>query len=413
MNILIANWTWYPSGGDWTYIDSICKLYELYGHKIIPFSMQNEKNYSTPYDKYFLENINYKKFYKKIDILSGVKAAAKSIYSIEAKKKATQLIADNKIDIAQLNNITNYHTPSIIPVFKKAKIPIVWRILDYRLICPNTTLFVNGKVCEACFKHKYYNCMLKKCKKKSLLASTLLAIENYVYFLIPFYKQVDLFLFQSEFTRDLFIKFGYDIKKTHIIENPYDCSGIKPKYIGRNYILYFGRIENEKGIYTLLNAMKVLPDIELKVIGNGSEFENCLNYIDKESISNVSFLGPKWGGELDQVIKNCEFVIVPSEWYEPSGYVVLQAFSYGKPVIASKIGGLNDLIINNVNGLLFRAGNVINLSQTISCLHRDKELIRKFGVNARQILEEKYNPDRYYSDTMNIFSSLISSKISL
>jgi glycosyltransferase involved in cell wall biosynthesis len=408
MNILVANWTWYPSGGDWTYIESICKLYELHGHKIIPFSVQNDKNYFTLYDKYFLENIDYRKFYKKIDIIAGIKAAAKSIYSIEAKKKATQLIADNKIDIAQLNNITNYHTPSIIPVFKKAKIPVVWRILDYRLICPNTTLFVNGKVCEACFKHKYYNCMIKKCKKNSLLASTLLAIENYVYYLIPICKQVDLFLFQSEFTRDLFVKFGYDIKKTHIIENPYDCSNLNPKFNGEGYILYFGRIEREKGIYTLLNAMKMLPNIELKVVGTGSEFENCLKYIAEKSISNVSFLGPKWNGDLEPYIRDCEFVVVPSEWYEPSGYVVLQSFSYGKPVIAANMGGLNDLIINNINGILFNAGNVADLTQTINNLYYDKNLIQKMGANAVQILETKYNPEKYYSETMSVFASLIS-----
>jgi len=410
MNILIANWTWYPSGGDWTYIDSICKLYEAKGHNIIPFSVQNEKNFPTPYEKYFLNSIDYKRFYKNFSLTSGIEIFAKSIYSLEAKKKLRLLLSDNKVDIAQLNNITNYHTPSIIPVLKKAKIPIVWRILDYRLICPNTTLFVNGNVCEACFKHKYYNCILKKCKKNSLRASALLAIENYVYYFLPFYKQVDMFLFQSEFTRDIFVKFGYDIKKTHIIENPYDCSDVQPKYEGKNYILYFGRIEKEKGIYTLLNAMKLLPNAALKVVGNGTEYENCLNYIAEKSITNVSFLGPKWYKDLEPIIKDCEFVVVPSEWYEPSPYVVLQSFSYGKPVVASNMGGLNDLVIDNENGFLFKAGNVTNLSQTINNLLKKKNLIRKMGNNAKQILETKYNPERYYTDTMNVFTNLINSK---
>jgi len=410
MNILIANWTWYPSGGDWTYIDSICKLYESKGHKIIPFSVQNEKNIPTPYDKYFLTNVNYKSFYKKISLRTGITTAIKSVYSIEAKQKLRLLLSENKVDIAQLNSITNYHTPSIIPVLKKVKIPIVWRILDYRLICPNTTLFVNGKLCEACFKHKYYYCILKKCKKNSLLASTLLAIENYVYFLIPFYKEVDMFLFQSEFTRDKFVKFGYDIKKTLIIENPYDCSNVQPKYEGKNYILYFGRIEKEKGIYTLLNAMKLLPEIELKVVGNGTEYKNCLNYIAENSITNVSFLGPKWDKDLEPIIKDCEFVVMPSEWYEPSPYVVLQSFAYGKPVVASNIGGLNDLIINNENGLFFKAGNSDSLSQTIKNLLQDKNLIHKMGANARVILENKYNSEKYYTITMNVFANLINSK---
>ncbi|MDD4969990.1 MAG: glycosyltransferase [Paludibacter sp.] len=407
MNILIAHMTWYPSGGDWTYIDSICKMYESHGHHIIPFSVKNEKNFPTPYDKYFLESVDYKSFYNKISLTSGIKTAINSIYSIEAKEKLSLLLRENKVDIAQLNSISNYQTPSIIPVLKKEKIPIVWRILDYRIICPNTTFFVDGKVCEACFKHKYYNCILNKCKKNSFMASTLLAIENYTYFLAPIYNDVDLFLFQSEFTRDIYVKYGYDIKKTHIIENSFDCSDVKPQYAGDNYILYFGRLEKEKGIYTLLDAMKLLPDIVLKVVGNGTEYEKCMNYIVQNSISNVIFLGPIWGKELDPLIENCEFVVVPSEWYDPSPYVVLQSFSYGKPVVAANMGGLNDLIINNENGLLFKAGDSVDLAQKISILINDKNLITKMGMSARSILENKYNPERYYKDTLSIFTNLI------
>lgn len=410
MNILIANWTWYPSGGDWTYIDSICKLYESRGHQIIPFSVKNEKNFPTLYDKYFINGMDYKALYNKVPLNIGIATAINTIYSFEAKKKLRLLLNDTKVDIAQLNNISSYHTPSIIPVLKKAKIPIVWRILDYRLICPSTTFLSDGKVCEACYKHKYYNCILRRCKKKSLLASILFAITSYVYYIMPFYKQVDKFLFQSEFTRDMFVKFGYDVKKTHIIENPYDCKNIQPNYDGKNYILYFGRLSNEKGIYTLLNAMKTLPNLKLKIVGDGPEHNSYLNYVVENSICNVKFLGPKWDKELEPIIKDCKFVVVPSEWYEPSPYVVLQAFSYGKPVVASNRGGLNDLIIHNENGLFFKAGDSNSLTEKIKFMLQDKNIVHKMGQNARMILEKKYNPDRYYSDTINVFTNLINSK---
>ncbi len=223
MNILIANWSWYPSGGDWTYIKSICDLYEAKDHRIVPFSMKNEKNFPTEYDKYFLNAVDYKKLNNTKTIKTGIKVLLRSIYSFEAKRKLTALLKENKIDIAQLNIINNYQTPSIISVLRKHKIPIVWRILDYKMICPSRVFAVNDKVCEACFKHKYFNCATKKCIKGSSLASIIAAIEGYAYWLLPHYKKVDLFLFQSEFSRDMFVKFGYDKKKTHIIENPYDC----------------------------------------------------------------------------------------------------------------------------------------------------------------------------------------------
>jgi len=413
MNILLANWTWYPSGGDWTYIDSIRKLYEIKGHRIIPFSVHNKKNIPTPFDKYFLNGIDYKALYKKINMKTGIKILIKSIYSFEAKEKIKLLLQENHIDVAQLNNINNYHTPSIIPILKKAKIPILWRILDYKLICPNNTFILRDKVCEACYKHKYYKCIINKCRKNSLAASALNALESYFYYFIPYYKQVDMFIFQSEFTRDMFVKYGWNIEKTRIIENSYDYSHIQPKYEGKDYILYFGRISKEKGIHTLLNVMKNLPNVELKVIGDGPEHDSYAKYIIENSINNVSFLGPKWDKDLDPIIKDCEFVIVPSEWYEPSPYVVLQSFAYGKPVVASNIGGLKDLIINNENGILFKTGDSKSLSLAIENLVNDKMLIRKMGVNARMILEKKYNSEKYYTSTMTVFKNLIDSKARL
>jgi glycosyltransferase involved in cell wall biosynthesis len=413
MNILMVNWAWYPTGGDWTYIESIKNIYELNGHNIIPFSMHHEKNISTPYDNYFIKNINYQKLNAEKNLKSGFDVLLKTIYSFEARKQIQLLLDKNKIDIVQLNSITNSITPSIIPIIKKKRIPIAWRILDYKLICPNAYLYNNNRICEACFKHKYINCVLKKCKKNSFLASTVAAIGSYFYYIFPFDKNVDIYLFQSQFTRDMYVKFGYDVKKTHIIENPFDSKGFHPNYIGKGYILYFGRLSKEKGVVTLLKAMKELPDVELKIVGDGPEYNNYTRYIIENSIKNVTFLGPKWNKDLEQIIEDCEFVIVPSEWYEPSPYVVLQSFSYGKPVVASNLGGLSDLILNNENGLLFNGGNIQELTHTIKTLIQNKMKIRYMGIKAKQLLDTKYSPERYYTDTIRVFEDLIKSKSSL
>ncbi|GHT69029.1 glycosyl transferase [Bacteroidia bacterium] len=410
MNILMANWAWYPTGGDWTYIHSIIDIYKSQGHTIIPFSMHHDKNLYTIYNRYFVDNINYRDLSSKINLKSGYKIATKTIYSFEAKKKIELLLNENSVDIVQLNSITNSITPSIIPVIKKRKIPIVWRILDYKLICPNATLYRydDAQTCEVCKKHKYYNCIIHKCKKQSLLASIVAAMGGYFYAIHPYYKDVDIFLFQSEFTRDMFVKFGYDVNRTKIIENPYDCSSVnKSNSAEENYILYFGRLDKEKGVMTLIEAMKTILDIELKIIGNGDEYKNCMDYIKINHLKNVSLLGPKWGKELELILKDCRFVVVPSEWHEPSPYVVLQAFSHCKPVIASNMGGLNDLITSDVNGLFFNAGNSIDLTSKINDLWRHPEKIQILGNNARKMVETIHNPQRYYDFTMQLFSELI------
>ena len=144
MNILMANATWYPSGGDWTYVDSIVKIYESRGHSIIPFAMADSRNFKTKYDKYFINNIDYSELNNNISLSNSIKVISNSIYSFDAVRKLNLLLNENTIDIAQLNNIQNIHTPAIIKVLKKHKIPIVWRILDYKLICPNRTFLSNN-----------------------------------------------------------------------------------------------------------------------------------------------------------------------------------------------------------------------------------------------------------------------------
>jgi len=410
MNLLMINATWHPTGGDWTYIESVCKIYESKGINIIPFSMKHESNFETPYDKYFVENVDYKELNINKTLKKGLNVLARSIYSVDAQHKLRLLLSENKVDIAQLNNIHNIQTPSIIPILKKRGIPTVWRVLDYKLICPNRTFLSNDTICEACFNNKFYNCILKKCKKQSVLASMVASLESYIYSFLPYYKQVDQFLFQSEFSRDQFIKYGLDPAKAVIIENPYDCESIIPNFNlnkENKYVLYFGRISKEKGLFTLYDAMKLIPNIKLKIVGDGPDFNDSITYLVQNNIYNIEFVGAKWGEELTPFINNCEFVVVPSEWYEPSPYVILQSFSFGKPVIASDIGGLKDMIINNFNGQLVKVKDSNDLSISINNLYCNQDKIITLGKNARGYLESKYNSTNYYNKSINLFNRML------
>jgi glycosyltransferase involved in cell wall biosynthesis len=412
MNILLANWTWYPSGGDWTYINHLCSLLSANGHTIIPFSMQDERNIQTPYSKYFVHNINYKELNKNKNLRNSYKVITQSLYSREAKNKLEKLLEENIVDIAQLNNIHNYLTPSIIPVLRKRRIPIVWRVLDYKLVCPNTT-FLSGereRICESCKNRAFIMCAIKKCKKDSLRASFVASSEAYLYSFLGYYKHVDLFIFQSEFSRNKFIECGFDSNKTAIIKNPLDTKSIVPQYSHKDFILFLGRLERIKGIYTLLRAMKNLPKIQLKVIGTGSEYHNCVEYIYQHQLSNVELLGAKWGGELDSTLAQAAFTIVPSEWYEVSPYSLLQSFAFGKPVIGTDIAGIKDLIDDGVNGLLFKIGDSQNLEDKIRSLYNSKELIVTMGINARTTVDKYHSYNHYYNETISIFQNLLKAK---
>jgi len=407
MNILLVNWSWYPSGGDWTYVKLFKNIFENNGHNIIPFSVKNEKNESTTFEKYFINKIDYRELNNNKSIINGIQVIANSVYSLKARKKLEILLRENEVDIAHFVNIHNYITPSIITLLNKFKIPIVWRVVDYKLICPNATLFTNGAICELCKKNKFYNCTLRKCKKKSILASIVAATESYFYRIYNLYKYIDIFSFQSEFTRNKFVEFGFNKDKTVIIPNPVDIGQDLPNYENKNYVLFFGRIEKYKGVLTLLKSFQKLKDIELRIIGDGPGLEECKNFANSISLNNVKFLGSLWFEELQKHLNECCFVIVPSEWYEPSPYSILQSFAAGKGVIGSNIGGIRDLIFEEENGMLFETGNEAQLAEKVRQLYDDKEKIIQFGMNARRYVETLHSMSKYYQCTIKIFNSLV------
>jgi glycosyltransferase involved in cell wall biosynthesis len=410
MNILIANASHYQSGGDWTYIDTITKIYESHGHKVIHFAKKDERNFKSEFEDFFVEKIDYQDVNSKKSPSNIIKVLSRSIYSTEAQVKLNDLLDIYNVDVAQLNNINNAQTPSIIKTLEDRNIPIVWRILDYKLICANRTLLSKGSICYACKNKGFHNIVIKKCVHDSYLASLVGMMESSFYSMSKYYEKVNLFSFQSEFTRDKFVEFGFDKSKTTIIENPI-FSECEPNFRNKNYILYFGRISYEKGINDLLKSMLLLEDVNLVIVGDGPEMSQSKEFVLNNNLSNnVSFTGPKWGSELDNYIRNCKFVIIPSIWNDPNPLVVLQSYLFGKPVIGSDIGGISDQIDHNSTGYLFPAGNITLLAESIKELYSDDNLIIKMGKNAEIKAKTIYSPDRYYKKTMKIFTKLVSDK---
>ncbi|MDB5086242.1 MAG: hypothetical protein JWR09_236, partial [Mucilaginibacter sp.] len=198
MNILVVNWSWYPSGGDWTYVENVVNIYQQKGHHVIPFSMKDDRNFPSSYSDYFIENIDYKKVNKR-SLSTGVKVVMKSIYSFEAQENLERLLNDVKIDFAHINVIHHYITPTILKILKKKNIPIIWTLHEYTPICPDSIFVSHGQICERCFGGKFYNCITHSCKKGSYLASTVAALENYVHKYLNYYAYVDYYVCPSVF----------------------------------------------------------------------------------------------------------------------------------------------------------------------------------------------------------------------
>jgi glycosyltransferase involved in cell wall biosynthesis len=174
----------------------------------------------------------------------------------------------------------------------------------------------------------------------------------------------------------------------------------------KDYFIYFGRLSGEKGIATLLQAMREFKGSRLKIIGGGPE-EGRLKALAKELRISVEFVGAKHGEELKKLVAHARFIVVPSEWYENSPLVIYEAFSMGKPVVGADLGGITELIDPGQDGYLFPAGDAAALRRSLQDLDRDENAIRAFGRAARQKAESWFSPEKHYEKLIGWYRELL------
>ncbi len=407
MKILQVNKFHYNRGGaDKYYLDLSLSL-EKAGHEVANFSMHHPKNLESPWSKYWLTRVS---FNENLGFLAKLKILGRVIYSLEAKRKFKSLVKDFKPDIIHIHNIYHHISPSILSVARRFKIPVVMHLHDYKLICPNHTLFVNGKNCDSCRGHKYFNCVKKRCLKNSFFASFLVAIEMYIHHRVLkiYEKNISLFIAPSEHMRRTCLDFGWDKiakDKFVVVYNSYS-----PELIGaqanfeseEDYLLYFGRLGAEKGIDTLLNAISATGE-KLKIVGSGEE-EAKLKLKAESLKLKVEFLGYKSGEELRLLISGAKAIVMPSIWQENMPLSLLEAMSLGKTVIASRIGGFPEIIENEFNGFLFDPGNFRDLASKINALKNyDLNLI---GAQAKDRVKD-LSPENNLNEILGIYGRLI------
>lgn len=412
MRILQVNNYHYRRGGVETHFFDLARLLTSKGHQVIPFSMAYEANIPTQYASFFLNYVDYPQLLKRNSLGSVMKVLKKSFYSTEAKKKIEALIKSVKPDVAHIHNIFQIITPSIINSIKKADIPIIWTLHDFNIICPAISFFNKQGVCEKCKGGRFYNSVLNKCKRNSLGASLVAALQSYLYNLKGIYSSVDKFIVPSNFLGQKMMDFGIDKSKILWIPNFIEENAKleKKELSNKKYILYAGRLAPEKGLATLINAVKPL-DCTLIIAGSGLLESELKNLASGQSKAKIDFVGYKSKAELNRLYEDCNFVVLPSECYENAPLGILEAFKFGKPVIGSSLGGIPELIVEGKTGLLFKAGNVLDLRHKISLLLKNKRKQDELGSGALKLVTEKFNPVAYYEKLIKVYDSLVNTNL--
>jgi glycosyltransferase involved in cell wall biosynthesis len=399
----INNFHFIKGGADRVYLNT-SKLLADNGHLILNFSSINTANNKSDESRFFVE-INDNRHSNLGDKLRGVK---NYIYNKKVYRNLEALIKEKKPDIAHLHLYYGGLTSSVLKVLKDMQVPIVQTIHDYRLLCPaNAFLDNKNRICEKCKNRFYLQCSIYRCLEDNFFYSSILTIEAYTrkYFIDPL-DYVDHFIFVSKFSQHKHIEYNKRFQdKSSLLYNFTFIPELWSVNTNKDYVLFFGRLSKEKGILTLLQAIKKTK-LKLKIAGTGP----LQKYVENSTLDNknIEFLGHKSGDELKQLITGASYIVVPSEWYENNPMTVIESYAYGRPVIGSEIGGIPEIVENNKTGFLFKSRNIDDLAKTLEVAGStgDAEYSR-LSHNARNFAEENFSPQSHYSNLINTYSNIL------
>lgn len=387
MKVLVAHNHYLETGGEDAVVESEIKMLEERGHAVIRYTKSNE-------------------YLKRSSVFRKAAFAVSELnFSRRVYDETTEIIRKERPDIAHIHNIFFCITPSIYYALKDEGVPIVQSFHNYRFFCLRGAFFDGNRICEKCKGGKFHFAFIRRCWKDNFFLS--MPLVRFLYKAPYILDKIDSYIATSEFARGKLAEFGLERKKTHLKTN---FMTIEPE-AGRedkNFALFIGRFVDYKGVETLMDACRINPGFNLKIIGDGPLRDKMRDFA--ASRKNIELLGKVDREKLLQTLRACSFVIFPSTCYENMPLVIMESFAFSKPVLASNLGSVREFVIDGVSGILFEPGDARDLAEKISAMFADGEKRRQMGKNANDIYRERFNKERNYKELIDIYNGTIKSK---
>lgn len=338
------------------------------------------------------------------DDIAGLKqkitTGLNAIYSWSANQKISTVIENFKPDLIHVHNTFPKISPSVFYLANEKKIPIVQTIHNYRLVCPGALLLRDEKVCEECVSSKFaYKSIIKKCYRGNAAESAVVATVNFVHNALDTWQnKVSCFIVLSDFAKQKLKSSALQLNEKHFAVKPNFVEDKGFNHNRQNGFLFVGRLSTEKGLDVLLEAFSQTSH-PLTIIGGGPLEAEVIVYSSK--YANIEYLGFQSTDVVIEKMKHCKALVFPSIWYEGMPMTILEAFSTGCPVIASKLGAMAELIEHEINGLHFEAGNASDLIKQLDLI------TDSMSINARQTYLDKYTPEQNYQQLIDIYQKVI------
>ncbi|MCZ7546551.1 MAG: glycosyltransferase family 4 protein [Anaerolineae bacterium] len=327
------------------------------------------------------------------------------LYSRQSARAIRRLVAEARPDVAHVHNVFPLLSPSVYVALHDLGVPVVQTINNFRLLCPNGLFFIDGAVCTRCSGGNYAHAVAHRCLHGSLPMSAAYAASLALHWRLgTFPDKMGFLLPTNHFTAQMLARRMRD--PSRLIVMPYPIGSLKamaPRTDFEPVVVYMGRLSVEKGVSTLVEAMARTPELTLRVIGEGPARAALEAQAAALGLRNVAFLGFVPGAARFDHVRAATCLVQPSVCHEQYPMAVAEAMALGVPVVASRMGGMPELVLEGETGLLFEAGRADELAAHLKRLAADPALVRRVGAAARAAIARDHDPEAYYARLMDVY----------
>lgn len=378
-------------------------LFRGLGWDTAVMTMHHPKNEPSPWSRFFADEIEFGHEY---GLMNKLAMAGKVIYSAEARRKLSRLLDEFPADVAHAHCIYHHLSPSVLMELRQRGIPTVMTAHDLKLACPSYKMVNRTGICERCKDGNLFNVVRYRCVRDSLPVSGLIALESAIHKFMGMYKKnLDRVVAPSQFMRNKLIEWGWDARQITHIPNYVDAHRFKPTYTPGNYFVYFGRLQLDKGVATVVKAA-IQAGVRLHVVGTGPD-EDFVKQLAAPYPDQVIFHGYQKGDALWDIVGGARASVLASEIYENAPMSVLESYASGKPVIGARIGGIPEMVHEGTTGALFESGNVEELAALLARFSAmPDEQVSNMGEAARAYVAATFTAERYLREMMVLYGEL-------
>jgi glycosyltransferase involved in cell wall biosynthesis len=328
-------------------------------------------------------------------------------WSLQAYRDLTRTIREFQPEIVHFQNIFPLISPSAYYVSKKNRVPVVQTLRNYRLFCPGGLLLRNGTICKECLSLSLWQGVRYGCYRNSHIQTASVALMLAIHRILRTWEEiVDCYIALSDFSRQTFIMGGLPPSRIHVRSN-FLVSDPGAGREHREYVLFVGRLSHEKGVTTLLEAWRNLPEVPLKIVGDGPARPWMEKHIHKWGLRGVRLTGTLSYAEVMQAMKRALFLIMPSVWHETFGRTIIEAYAAGVPVVASRLGAMSELVKDHTTGLLLLPGDIKDMVAKVKYAVDHPDELTRWGQEARHEYKRKYQAGEAYLRLIDIYQIAI------